>query len=215
MQPSHSNTGKWLLGAALVLALGLVLVLTIYAISLTILAGKRADTSAGEVSAPRAVLSTATSLSKPSPGPQGTSTPQLVSLRASATDLSVGDALTITATIHPHPVGGAWGNGYYTVEFMDDAVPSLTHSVPPLRVMRDGRLFAIVDVSKVLKFDSIAAAFAGGVINVTVAFQAVAPGITLVAVGVCGEIGETDGQGRWWFEWACSQSEDLEIRVTE
>lgn len=178
-----------------------------YAISPTILAGQRAGTSTAAVSAPPTALSTATSTPKPGAQPHGTSTPRAVILHASATDLRVGDLITLTADMQ------GLGQPHYIVTFKDDTAPEEpTETVPVLQIQHDYDRFHLY-VSKILQFESIN--YEKKERQVIAVFRGATPGSTRVTVGIYGETAIMYAEGKWAWTWIYQQSEDLAIRVTQ
>ncbi len=126
-----------------------------------------------------------------------------IDIHADTRTLEAGETITITGTI----VGG-FGNPLYSVILKDkDAQQSaLLVSLTPGNEVRHK-----ADVSNVLKL-----VLTNVMSNqVTVVLQGHSPGVTEVTIAVHGEIGETDGSGRWRFNYVTRFSEGLAITVTD
>jgi hypothetical protein len=137
--------------------------------------------------------------------PTLTSLPKEISYRvdihAGTRTLKVGETVTITGTI----VGG-FGNPLYSIKLKDQGAsqPALLVSLTP-----SNEITRKADASNVLKFVSTTVMTS----QVTVVLLGRSPGITAVSIAVNGEISETDGSSRWWFNYVTKSSEGLAITV--
>jgi hypothetical protein len=125
-----------------------------------------------------------------------------VDIRADTRTLKVGETVTITGTI----VGGL-GNPLYSMKLKDQGA---SQSALLVSLTPSNEITRKADASNVLKFVST------NVVSnqVTTVLQGHSPGVTEVSISVNGEIGETDGSGRWWFNYVTKFSEGLAITVT-
>jgi len=124
-----------------------------------------------------------------------------VDIHAGTRTLKVGETVTITGTI----VGG-FGNPLYSIKLKDQGAsqPTLLVSLTP-----SNEITRKADASNVLKFVSTTV-MPNQVIVVLLGYS---PGITEVSIAVNGEIGETNGSGRWWFNYVAKSSEGSAITV--
>ena len=137
--------------------------------------------------------------------PTPTSPPQdadyRIEIHTDMSTLEVGENVTITGNIV-----GNFGNPLYSIMLRDQGASrtTLLASVTPRN-----EITRKADASNVLKLISITIAPN----QIIVVLQGHSSGITEVFITINGEIGETDGSGRWWFNYVTKSSEGLAIKV--